>query len=125
MRINGVDIVGRGNDLHIVVNGDKVTINGKEVDGSIVGLPQSRTLKIEVSEGELVSVTTDGPVECGTVNGPVRANGSVKCGNVTGNADAGGSMQCGNVGGHAKSGGSMQCGNISGNASAGGSMRRA
>lgn len=81
------------------------------------------------------SVKADGYVECGDVDGDVTAGGYVECSDVDGSvkagsyvecSDVGGSLsassyvECGDVGGNLAAASYVECGDVSGNVSAGG-----
>lgn len=100
ININGKDFVGR----NVVINGDKVIIDGVTQDQAI---------------GHLVNITVHGDVdkienEYGTVTannvGTIKTmSGDVKCGDVSGSASTmSGDITCGNIAGSA----STMSGNI-------------
>lgn len=93
--IDGRDFVGRS----VVINGDKVTIDGVEQEGSLVG-PVSVTAHgdVEVIDGPVGSVTVSG--SCGQVK---TMSGDVRCGDVTGSVQTmSGDVTSGKIGGNVK-----------------------
>lgn len=120
---------------HVNINGKSYNIpDGKSisvVDNRLYvdGVPYGESLpspRVEIVwTGPLASLSVDnGSVECGAVEGDVRAKGSVNSGKVNGSVIAGGSVKCDDVAGDVKAGGSISCGNVGGQASAGGSVSR-
>lgn len=91
----------------VAMIGDKVFINGKEVDD--ISKIESRVIKIEIN-GNIENLETSGLV---TVKGNVwniDCGGSCTVsGNINGNIDAGGSVRCKNVSGDINAGGSVHC----------------
>lgn len=118
--INGktIDIMDSIGGNSMVISGDNIMINGKQVDG--VQIAQDRKLVVEVIKGTLHTVKADGSVNCKDVTGSVSAGGSVNCDDVGGNVSAGGSVNCDDVKGNASAGGSISCDEIHGTAMAGG-----
>ncbi len=92
VNIDGRDLVGRS----IVINGDKVTVDGVEEPGSLVG-----PIYITVTGDVAYLDATSGNVEVtGACDSIATMSGNVHCGNVTGNVDTmSGSVTCGAVGG--------------------------
>lgn len=88
---------------NIMVNGDKVFVDGKLVEEGLSG-------NVTISfEGDLASLTTNcSAIVHGNVMGDVDAGGSVTCGDVEGSVDAGGSVKCSHVGGDIDAGGSVR-----------------
>lgn len=91
---------------NIVINGNKVMIDGKEV---IRGPQIGNAVEIRIT-GPSMNITTDKSVTCENVQGNVNANGSVNCDNVGGSVHAGGSVNCDDIGGDVKAGGSINRG---------------
>jgi len=118
IKINGQNFEVDGNNINIQSRNGTITINEKT---SLEGA--SGNVKIELPKDVTVgSVTADGSVECGNVQGDVNAGSSITCGNVGLCIDAGGSINCGDVGTSVISGGSVNCGTVQGHIEAGGSV---
>jgi DUF4097 and DUF4098 domain-containing protein YvlB len=95
VNIDGRDLVGRS----IVINGDKVTVDGVEQPGSLVG-PVSVTVygNVESLDGAMASVGVSG--SCGAVK---TMSGDVRCGDVSGDVSTmSGDVTCGRIGGAVK-----------------------
>ena len=106
ININGKRITAP-DGCSVAMIGDKVFINGKEVDD--ISKIESRIIKIEIN-GNIENLETSGSV---TVKGNV------------GNIDCGGSCNVdGDVNGNINAGGSVRCKNVSGNINAGGSVHK-
>lgn len=54
-------------------------------------------------------------LNCGDVEGNVKAEGYVECGDVSGDVNAGGYIECGDVSGHLSAGSYVECGDVDGN----------
>lgn len=92
INIDGRDFVGRS----VVINGDKVIVDGVEQDGSLVG-PVNVTVHgdAEVIESSTGSITVDG--RCHSAK---TASGDIYCGDVSGSVSSmSGDVTCGRVGG--------------------------
>ena len=100
-----------------VING-KVMIDGKVVEEGLTG-----EVRLKV-EGDLFTLVTDANVECGNVQGDVRADGNVTAGHVGGALKADGNVTCGTVRGDVKADGNVTCGNVEGSVRAGGNVMR-
>lgn len=98
--INGKTIEVQGNNISV--------INGViKVDGKVIEEGLSGTVKIEW-QGDLASLTSDGDVTCGNIQGDVQVGGSLRCGDVGKSATVGGSVQCGPIRGDLVAGGSVR-----------------
>ncbi len=101
VNINGK--IFQGNN--IVINGDKIIIDGVVRRGDVSGVVEVRIL-----EGVVENLSSDASISANHVQGNVQAGGSVRCSNVGGTVMAGGSVQCGDVGGNITAGGSVRRG---------------
>lgn len=92
---------------------DTLTVNGQRVEGTLSGV-----VEIRVLDGKIENLSCDASVNCGAVEGDVRAGGSVNADSVGGNVHAGGSVHCDAVGGNVAAGGSVNCDDIGGSVTA-------
>ena len=106
ININGKRITAP-DGCSVAMIGDKVYIDGKEVDD--ISKIEYKVVQIEIN-GNITKLKTDksvtvkgnaGNIDCGgsctvngNVNGNINAGGSVRCKNVSGDIDAGGSVHC-------------------------------
>ncbi len=97
IKINGVSYTGN----HITMRNGVVIIDGVKQNQKVAGATEIRV------SGGLVSLTCDGDVKCGKVDGNVNAGGDVKCKAVQGKVNAGGDVECGKVGGNVNAGGDI------------------
>lgn len=100
VQINGVSYTGS----NISLRGNRLKIDGKEVDTEITAIMEVRIL----GGGKIDKLETDASVNCMLVVGSVSAGGSVNCDDVGGNVSAGGSVNCDDVGGNVSAGGSVR-----------------
>lgn len=89
------------NNARISVNNGTIKIDGNTIE---VGEIKSSFLSIKI-EGGVASIECDSSVECGDVQGDVKAGNYVKCGNVSRSVSAGNYVDCSTVGGDVSSGG--------------------
>ncbi len=68
------------------------------------------------------NVTADGYVECDSVGGNATADGYVECGDVSGNVTADGYVECGDIGGNVTADGYVECGDVTGDVHAEGDV---
>ena len=72
-----------------------------------------------VYEGGALNVESCFSVECGDVQGSVRAGGDVNCGDVQGAVHAGDGVHCSDVSDSVKAGNSVKCGDVAGSVAVG------
>lgn len=93
----------KGTGWKIRIANGTIEVNGERIDSGISG-----TVKIDVENGVIAELITDGSVKCEDVIGDVDAGGSVSAKKISGSVDAGGSVNVtGGVGGKVDAGGSV------------------
>lgn len=119
--INGNNVTINGNGISSLEEKNIITIEGGTGDVNIVNCDNTKlTINGDVSG----SVKSSGSVTAGNIGQYLDAGGSVECGTVNGDVKADGSATInGDVAGSARAGGSLRCGKVSGDVKAGGSVR--
>ena len=106
--INGQSIDGD----NIVINGNNVTIDGKEAQG----FESTKQVIIERIEGnfEQFSCSESLIVKNGDIKGSVSVGGSLNCNGIEGDVEVGWSINCDDISGDVHAGGSVNCDMVGG-----------
>ncbi len=93
----------KGTGWNIRITNGTIEVNGERIASNVVN-----KVNIDVENGVIAELITDGSVKCEDVIGDVDAGGSVTAKKISGSVDAGGSVNvAGGVGGKVDAGGSV------------------
>ena len=97
MKINFTDFSNTNiKGSSIVINNNRVFINGKEIKNLNDYTDKEITLVIQ---GDVENVDVSGNLECQNINGDVDCSGSIHYGDIKGDVDCSGTINCGYIGG--------------------------
>ncbi|MDR2504852.1 MAG: helix-turn-helix domain-containing protein [Oscillospiraceae bacterium] len=107
----------------VVFSGHRLLDETRDLSGytfTIEGEVKNVECRCNLNCGDIEGMVRAGAdINCGTISGIVKAGADIHCGDVEGSASAGCDLRCGSVGENANAGCNLDCGDIGGDAHAG------